>query len=795
MSLHGARPKILGFISEDASAWLIASLSLAAGAMVTSLLAVGTADLYQHQLRQRFELLANERFSRIEERFEDQTQRLDGLRRFFSYSDTVSRHEYDGYAGPLLLRTQAYSWLPRVTDADRQAFERNAREEGVADFAIRDLAADGSLVPAARRDEYYPVFYTQSQTRQRLPLGFDVNSMGPRHATLMRALETGGLAVTPPVNLVGVSERFSRGVLMVAPVPGKDGGPPLGFVSAVISLGQLMGEGLPAQGDDNLHVRILDLSTAGEHEVLYESSNAVTSQALTATRLLHLADRDYQLDIRASPLFTEANHASPVNVMVILGALLSLMLSALLYSLVSQRQRALTLVEQRTSQLRSSEQALRGTHNQLRGVLNAATQVAIIATDLRGLITTFNAGAERMLGYSTDEAVSHLTLQNLHLSEELIARACTLSAYYEREIPLAQAMLVETPGEGAEQAREWTLVRRDGSTVAVNMLATTVLDEQGQWVGHLAICIDITESKRTHEALAARDHLLRKLSAEVPGGIFQFRLDPNGHTSFSWASNGIRDIYEIDPAVLCEDGRAVMARIHPDDVEGVLGSIRFSAEHQTPWREEYRVQLPRQGLRWVRGEATPELLAGGSTLWHGYLTDISDLKRVEEELRALSVTDVLTGIHNRRYFQERLKTELDRAERDSLSLAVIMLDIDHFKRINDQFGHAVGDRVLQGICEKIGHRLRRTDVFCRLGGEEFMVLCPGSTGDQAHALAVELWQALRHTPVDGVGIVTASFGVAGWQRGEGADALLLRADSGVYAAKQGGRDRVQPELG
>ncbi|MNC49200.1 Response regulator PleD [compost metagenome] len=123
-----------------------------------------------------------------------------------------------------------------------------------------------------------------------------------------------------------------------------------------------------------------------------------------------------------------------------------------------------------------------------------------------------------------------------------------------------------------------------------------------------------------------------------------------------------------------------------------------------------------------------------------------------------------------------------------------MLDIDHFKCINDQHGHAVGDRVLQSFCQRISQRLRRTDVFCRLGGEEFMVLCPGSNARQAQALAIELWQSLRSVPVDGVGVVTASFGIAGWRIGEGADALLLRADSGVYAAKQGGRDRVEAEL-
>ena len=104
------------------------------------------------------------------------------------------------------------------------------------------------------------------------------------------------------------------------------------------------------------------------------------------------------------------------------------------------------------------------------------------------------------------------------------------------------------------------------------------------------------------------------------------------------------------------------------------------------------------------------------------------MKRVEEELRALSITDSLTGIHNRRYFQDRLRAEMARLNRTNGALSVIMLDIDHFKRINDKHGHAVGDAVLQELCKRISERLRRTDVFCRLGGEEFMVLCPHTDG-------------------------------------------------------------------
>ena len=180
-------------------------------------------------------------------------------------------------------------------------------------------------------------------------------------------------------------------------------------------------------------------------------------------------------------------------------------------------------------------------------------------------------------------------------------------------------------------------------------------------------------------------------------------------------------------------------------------------------------------------------------MWHGYQTDISDLKRVEEELRALSVTDALTGIHNRRHFRERLQNELERAQRDGLELAVIMLDIDHFKRINDQYGHAVGDHVLRSLCQRIGSRLRRTDVFCRLGARSswcFARVAMPSRHDHWH------WSCGRGSQCSGrwSGPGDGELWSGGLATGEGADALLLRADAGVYAAKQAGRDRVEAEL-
>ncbi|WP_439856482.1 sensor domain-containing diguanylate cyclase [Pseudomonas yamanorum] len=795
MPLHAVRPKILGFMSEQVSAWLVAVVVFLAGSALTIVVAWAASDLYQQQVRQRFQLLVNERYSRLQERFEDQEQRLGSLRRFFVNSTTVSREEFDGFAQPLLLRTRAYAWAPRVLRDQRSAFEQEITAERGVRFSIRELNAAGELAPAAQHDEYVPVLYSQTQSLLGSPLGFDLLAQPLRRSTVERARQSGKMAVSQPMQLVGVEPAYAMGVLLVAPVsraptPQAPISEPYGYVMAVISMRQLVADGLPKANRDNLVTQIVDTSDA-EKRVLYESSNAVADSDLMAVRRLTLGDHVYALSLRPSQVFLQGNHSSQVTILV-MGSLLSLLLSALLYVLVSQRQRALKLVEQRTAQLRQREQELRGTHGQLRSVLNAATQVAIIATDLRGVITTFNAGAERMLGFEVDEVLGHLTLESLHLAPELEARAVQLSAALGKRIAPGQAMLVDG-ADAVHETREWTLVRKDGSHLTVNMLATVLLDEHGLWVGHLAICLDVTEQKRAYEALAARDRLLKKLSAHVPGGIFQFILEPNGDSRFIYASDGIRDIYEIEPGVLQQDARRVFQRIHPLDVERVRDSIRLSTLQLSHWREEYRVQLPQRGLRWIRGEATPEELPGGGTLWHGYVSDISDLKRVEEELRALSITDSLTGIHNRRYFQDRLKAEMIRVKRASGALSVIMFDIDHFKRINDQHGHAVGDEVLKELCRRISQRLRRTDVFCRLGGEEFVVLCPNTDGSQAFSVALELWQALRSEPMEDVGIVTASFGIASWRVEEGVDGLLLRADSGVYAAKQAGRDRVEAE--
>ncbi len=164
-------------------------------------------------------------------------------------------------------------------------------------------------------------------------------------------------------------------------------------------------------------------------------------------------------------------------------------------------------------------------------------------------------------------------------------------------------------------------------------------------------------------------------------------------------------------------------------------------------------------------------------------------------------TDVLTGWHNRRYLQVRIKEELARVSREGSNLVCLMLDIDHFKRVNDTWGHAAGDVVLREIAQRIEAEVRSSDVAARYGGEEFIVLLPNTDTQSGVRLAERIRTAISATPVELPGgeevTITASIGIAGVAPERHVedlktlgDSLIARADVALYQAKSDGRDRV-----
>jgi len=157
-------------------------------------------------------------------------------------------------------------------------------------------------------------------------------------------------------------------------------------------------------------------------------------------------------------------------------------------------------------------------------------------------------------------------------------------------------------------------------------------------------------------------------------------------------------------------------------------------------------------------------------------------------LEYLTITDHLTGIYNRRYFQQKIEEEIKRAKRYGNALSVIMIDIDFFKKINDTHGHNVGDEVLVEYSKLIKSYLRDVDVFCRIGGEEFMIILPYATEEDAQIIAEKLRQEIEtHKQILAL---TMSFGVTQYIKGESEEFLYKRVDSALYEAKESGRNRV-----
>lgn len=169
--------------------------------------------------------------------------------------------------------------------------------------------------------------------------------------------------------------------------------------------------------------------------------------------------------------------------------------------------------------------------------------------------------------------------------------------------------------------------------------------------------------------------------------------------------------------------------------------------------------------------------------------------RLREVLRQQSVADPLTGLFNRRYMDETLRRELARAMRKNMPLSVMVLDVDHFKRVNDVFGHEGGDMVLRAVAQQLREVVRESDVACRLGGEEFLLILPECTKQAAAARAEDMAKHLRQLRLQysgqQIGAVTASFGVATYpDDGLDGPALIKAADRAMYQAKGAGRDRV-----
>jgi diguanylate cyclase (GGDEF)-like protein/PAS domain S-box-containing protein len=301
---------------------------------------------------------------------------------------------------------------------------------------------------------------------------------------------------------------------------------------------------------------------------------------------------------------------------------------------------------------------------------------------------------------------------------------------------------------------------------------------------------DITAQKIAEGAVRRSEQNVRALFAAAPVAMALVRSEDS---TVVFGNSRCADLFGLPQAEL-EGRKAVDYYVEPSEreriVERVLHEGYVDGETVRMRRQSGEQFWALLSARAIEFDGAPTLLAG--------ITDVSEQKALEARLRELAMQDELTGLYNRRHFVELAEAEVARARRTGMPLSLAMLDIDHFKAVNDAFGHPVGDLALKELARSMRETLRTSDVSARLGGEEFVVLLTDTGLDGAVAVTERLRERVGRAEVSAghgrVARFTVSGGVAELATGERLDGLLTRADEALYRAKEDGRNRTVTSL-
>lgn len=295
------------------------------------------------------------------------------------------------------------------------------------------------------------------------------------------------------------------------------------------------------------------------------------------------------------------------------------------------------------------------------------------------------------------------------------------------------------------------------------------------------------------------ENRFQRLVSRLPGTVYQFQLDPDGRMHIPYASAAIEHVHGVTAEEVKDNADPIFQMVHQDDLEKLIVSIQTSAQNLSVWRHEYRIVLD-GGERWLQGNAIPDRQEDGSILWNGFITDVTEKKQAEARIHQLAFYDDLTGLPNRRLFEDRIGQALATASRSQQYGALLYLDLDDFKSLNDTLGHSFGDKLLRRLADILSSNFRETDTIARLGGDEFVILT-GNLGlsediatQNANRLAENLLTLLRK-PVDLNGYeykCETSIGIALFDGAEqSSEELLKRADTAMYEAKSLGRNIIR----
>ncbi len=817
-------PMLLCFIGASRKLWRMRIYSVALPLIVLSLLVLLVLHAGKQHEQARISSLFTEQsnlfHNALQNKLTQQVEISRNLKALFDNSNTVTPVEFKNFTGIVLKdhpSIKALEWIPRVTEENRVFYDQ-----------FLSHVQQKTTQPSAQA-EYFPIVYLEPYQGNELALGFDVTTQNNSYQALLKARDTNKTTMSGMVNLVQDPSDQSS-IVIYSPVYqlhqplAESKHPFVGVVASVIQINTLVNSVKSEFEQLRLQVKIVDVDYELFNETVHAQKLMQDFPILEKTLTMTVADRSWAVTYTATPQFYNEQLSWNIWWLILGGFMLTGLSGVGLLMLTGRTLQTEHLVKSRTEEL-ETEITQRKRLGQLYALLSQCNQAIVRCTTKKELFLQIcNASVQ----------IGGMKMVSILLINHESRRVIPIASFGEGVEYLQNIEISIDPDDPFSYGPEGTSIREDRPAWIQDFLndpITALWHELGAGFGWGAVAslpiynngvvygvfVLYTDTVNAFDS-AVRD-LLVEMAMDISFALDNFDRELERKHAEEQIMLAAKVFEQSNEGFMIADANRIIIKVNHaftaitgySEIE-TLGQNVYILSSDQPEQDTYRklwsiidTQNYWQGEIWSRrkdGELYPSLLnvsvvrdnLGNINQYIGVFADITQLKASEAQLDFIAHHDALTALPNRLKLFFRLEHAIDVAKRDHKQLALLMLDLDRFKDVNDSFGHLAGDQLLQLVATRLTTRLRDIDTVSRLGGDEFTVLLENiSHAQDAARIAQEIIDDFSHPwaiPNCGEVLIGVTIGISLYpQYGDTPELLLQQADTALYKAKESGRNR------
>lgn len=732
------------------------------------------------QIMHRIEERGASLFSEVKSSFRSYSELVIGLAGFVRTMPDFTNVDFERFTREALgdhPNLQALGWNPIIRDGQRSTFEQAmSREMYSSAIQITEKNADGKLVPAARRDHYVVVRYIMPLAPNRAALGYDIGSDSIRLAAIEAAIGSRQLTVTDPIRLVQETGS-SAGVLLLNPVYLDRGDResrsrqglimPDGFAVGVLRIEDIVRDSITHILPAGLIFKLSDQGAAGGMVPLYDSSDGASeiSDKHAVSSDFFIGGRYWRMSITPTVAFLAANRSLGAWGVLAVGLILASFLQAMLLGITGRASVIRKRVDEQTQDLSEKERFLRLSQENGR--------IGTWEIDFTRHTQSWSRNCVELLGLRDLDRLSWDGFLQMVVPED--------REQFTRVAGMARAEVDQVQ----QYELEYRLIRGDKQQHWMRSAGQIERDPAGNVCLIRGVIQDIDRRKQTHEELRLAHLVYQNCSEGMLVTDARNRIIAVNPAFSAISGYSLEEVRGRDPSLLSSGRQSKDFYREMWLAINSRGQWQGELWNRNKYGEAYAVWLTINTIHTPDGDVDRHV---------ALFSDITGKKNADAIIWAQANYDDLTQLPNRRLFTDRLEQELKKAHRDRQRFALLFIDLDHFKEVNDTLGHDVGDELLAEAAKRIQGRIRASDTVARLGGDEFTVILSDLSDPlDAERIADCVLQVLLQ-PFQlpgGEVFISASIGCTHYpEDAHTVSGLLKNADQAMYVAKRSGRNRL-----